>query len=125
MIVDPISVIIGALTAGALAGAQDVASSSIKDSYDRLKSLVRNRFGGRAAAEVALDEHEQDPESWEPALRSELLRAGLDADHQVVEHARALLGMISPNSSVGGDTFNVDNRGSRGQQFGRGNTQYN
>lgn len=122
---DPVSVIVGALAAGALAGAQDAASSSIRDSYEHLKSLLRNRFGGRVAAETALDEHEQDPASWEPALRSELLRAGIDTDHQVVEHAQALLGMISPESSAGGDTFNVDNRGSRGQQFGRGNTQYN
>lgn len=122
---DPISIIVGALAAGALAGAQDVASSSIKDSYERLKSLLRDRFGGRVAAETALDEHGQDPESWEPALRSELLKAGVDADHQVVEHAQALLNMVGTKGSAGGDTFNVDNRGSRGQQFGRGNTQYN
>jgi len=94
--VDPISIIVGALAAGALAGAQDVASSSIKDSYERLKSLLRDRFGGRVAAETALDEHGQDPESWEPALRSELLKAGVDADHQVVEHAQALLNWSAP-----------------------------
>jgi len=123
--VDPISVVMEALTAGALSGARDVASRSVKDSYDRLKSLLRTRFGGRVAAETALDEHEQDPKSWGSALRSELLRSGVDRDQRVVEQAQALLYIIGPGSSGSGDTFNVDNRGSKGQQFGRGNTQYN
>ena len=122
---DPVSIVVGALTAGALGGAQEVASSSIKDSYERLKSLLRNRLSGRSSAETALTEHEHDPQAWEPALHRELSRADVVADPEIIEQAEALLRVTNAGGSVTGDVYNVDARGSSRQQFGRGNAQYN
>lgn len=122
---DPISVIVGALAAGALAGTQDAASSSIKDAYAKLKALIQEKVRGRQAAVTALAEHEREPQAWGPALKLELARAGIDADPAVVARARALLAAAQSSRSSGGDVWNVDARGSSQTQFGSGNVQYN
>lgn len=113
--------IVGALAAGALAGAQDTASSSIKDAYAALKALLRDRLKGRQAAETALEQHEKKPDAWEPALKAELAEAGLDKDPAVLARAKAVLA-AAPSAS-GGDSYTVRVR-ARNVQVGPGNTQY-
>jgi hypothetical protein len=43
---DPISLIIAALGAGALAGAKDTAGTAVKDAYQGLKTLIKKKFEG-------------------------------------------------------------------------------
>jgi hypothetical protein len=43
---DPITLIVTALVAGAALGVQDTASEMVKDAYASLKALVRRRLGG-------------------------------------------------------------------------------
>jgi len=61
---DPITLIVTALAAGATLGISDMASSAIKDAYAGLKALVRKRLGGRPEADLVLAKHEQAPEAW-------------------------------------------------------------
>ena len=56
---DPISLIIAALAAGAIAGVKDTAGQAVKDAYAGLKALVHRRFAGNRDAEAALDQSEQ------------------------------------------------------------------
>ncbi|MBO0849309.1 MAG: hypothetical protein J2P20_07600 [Pseudonocardia sp.] len=42
---DSVSLIVDALAAGAVAGAQGTATQAVKDAYGGLKSLVTRRFG--------------------------------------------------------------------------------
>ena len=48
---DPITLIVTALAAGAALGAQDTVSAMVKDAYAGLKVLVRKRLGGGPGAE--------------------------------------------------------------------------
>ena len=99
---DPITLIVTALAAGAALGITDTASSAIKDAYAALKTLVRKRLGGRPDAELVLAKHEQAPQTWRAPLMAELDEAG----------ARA-------------GKYAVDARGAQGVQIGDRNTQHN
>ena len=44
---DPVTLILTALAAGAALGVKDTASAAVKDAYEGLKALVKKRFAGR------------------------------------------------------------------------------
>ena len=54
---DPVSLIVAALAAGASAALKDTATEAIKDAYNGLKSLLKRKLGNEPAAQVAIDEH--------------------------------------------------------------------
>lgn len=88
---DPITLIVTALAAGAALGVQDTASAMVKDAYASLKALARKRLGGDPGAELVLSRHEQGPEIWQAPLMAELARAGADGDGDLIAAAKALL----------------------------------
>jgi hypothetical protein len=121
---DPITLIVTALAAGAALGITDTASTAVKDAYADLKALVRKRLGGRQDAELVLAKHEQAPETWREPLMAELAEAGADRDRDLTAAARALLDLAG---EAGGQTgkYTVDARGVSGMQIGDYNTQSN
>ena len=62
---DPITLIVTALAAGAAVGITDTASSAIEDAYAGLKALVSKRLGRRPDAELVLARHAEAPKTWE------------------------------------------------------------
>jgi len=95
---DPVTLILAALAAGAASGAKDTAADAVRDAYGALKRLVRRRLEGDTAHEVALDKHEQDPEVWKEPLKKALIDSGADRDDEIIEGARTLLEQIPPDS---------------------------
>lgn len=91
---DPVTLIVTALTAGAAAGSQSFVTDAIKDAYAGLKALIKRKFAGKASAEVALAEHETDPETWQAPLKKVLIQEHLDQDTQILQAAQALLDQI-------------------------------
>lgn len=88
---DPISLIIAALVAGAAAGAKDTASSAVKDAYEGLKGLIRRRFGGDQAAEAELRKAEETPVGDHSALSARLEAAGAADDAELLRAAQEVL----------------------------------
>jgi hypothetical protein len=121
---DPVSLIVTALTAGAVAGAQGAATDAVKDLYSGLKALVRKRFTGRAAGEVALEQHEAKPEQWEKALEAELVEVAAGSDAELVRTAQQLMELVDRSGSQAGK-YLVDVRGAQGVQVGDRNQQTN
>ena len=74
---DPVTLIVTALAAGAVLGLKDVTSAAVKDAYAGLKALVKKRFAGRPKGELVLAEHETAPQTWDEPLAAELAAAGL------------------------------------------------
>jgi hypothetical protein len=121
---EPVELIVAALAAGAAGGAENVASSAVKDAYQELKRLVAARFAGRKTAKAALANHETDPEAGRAPLERALTDRGAAADAEVIDAARRLLAMLSGSSSAGGKyTVTVEN--SQGTYVGDFGSQVN
>lgn len=121
---DPVSLIVAALAAGAGAGAQNTAAEAVKDTYAGLKALVRQRLSRRASGEIALTQHEAKPEQWGPALEAELVEVRADEDAATVDAAQRLMALLDPAGAQTGK-YLVDARGAQGVQFGDHNHQTN
>jgi hypothetical protein len=52
---EPISLIIAALGAGAIAAAKDTASTAVKDAYQGLKTLIKKKFESEPKAQMVLE----------------------------------------------------------------------
>lgn len=120
--VDPVTLIVAALVAGAASGAGEVATSAIKDAYAGFKNLIKKKFGGNSAGEVVLEKHEKSPEAWEPALREEITAAGLDKDEEVLAAAKALVkdaeaaGIVTKfHNQIAGDVGIIGDHGTIGR----------
>ena len=120
---DPITLIVTALAAGAALGVTDTASATVKDAYAGLKALVKRRLGGGPDAELVLAKHEQAPETWQAPLMAELAEAGADGDRDLIAAAQALLDLVGEAGGAG--KYTVDVRGAQGVQIGDHNRQDN
>lgn len=121
---DPVSLIVAALAAGAVAGAQNTATEAVKDAYAGLKALVASRLRGQAAGAMALDRHAARPEQWGGALEAELVEVGAGEDPAVVAAAQRLMEVVDPAGAQSGK-YLVDLRGAQGVQVRDRNTQTN
>ncbi len=118
---DPVTLIVTALAAGAVLGLKDAASAAVKDAYAGLKALVRKRFAGRPKGELVLAEHEAAPQTWEGPLAAELAAAGADRDGELVAAAQALMRLVDEEGFEAGKytvKYQVDARGSQGVVVG-------
>jgi hypothetical protein len=121
---DPITLIVTALAAGAALGLKDTASAAVKDAYNGLKALVKKRFAGRPDAELVLTKYEKAPETWQAPLTAELDQAGADRDADLVAAAQALMSLVDEAGTRAGK-YTVDVRGAQGVQVGDRNYQRN
>jgi hypothetical protein len=121
---DPITLIVTALAAGAALGIKDSASSAVADAYAGLKSLVQKRLASRPDAVLVLARHEEAPETWQRPLIAELDSAGVAGDPDLVAAAQALMRLLDDSGTRTGK-YTVDVRGAQGVQIGDHGTQHN
>ena len=121
---DPVAVIVTALTAGAASALQDGASAAVKDRYAQLKSLVKKRFAGRPKGELVLAEYEAAPQTWGAPLAAELSAAGAEGDVNLLAAAQALMSLIDEAGTRSGK-YLVTVHDSQGLQVGDHNSQTN
>jgi hypothetical protein len=119
---DPVSLVVAALTLGAMDGVKDTASTAIKDAYAALKAKVQGRLAGRPAAEVVLAGYEADPKTWKAPLTSELAAVGTDPD--LVSTAEAVL-QLADEAGWQAGKYKVEISASQGVQVGDNNLQHN
>lgn len=101
---EPISLIIGALAAGSAAAAKDVGKAAVKDGYEGLKKLIKNRFTEKKSqkGEMILAEHEKDPQTWEGPLKKELKETMIDQDQPILDAAGKLMAQLHPEQTAMG-----------------------
>jgi microcompartment protein CcmL/EutN len=121
---DPITLIVTALAAGAASALQDGASAAVKDAYARLKALVSKRFADRPKGELVLAEHETAPQTWQAPLAAELSAVGAEGDADLAAAAQALMSLEDEAGARSGK-YVVAVRDSQGVQIGDHNTQTN
>jgi hypothetical protein len=121
---DPVSLVMTALTSGAAQGLAESASDAVKSACSRLKQLVSAKFSGTRSAEVALAEHAADPETWQTPLAKALTTSGAIDDEAVIKAAQQLMALLDPAGTEAGK-YQIDLRGAQGVQVGDSNQQYN
>ena len=99
---DPITLILTALAAGAAAGAQNTVSEAIKGAYRGLKTLVQRKFAGKPDAELVLAKYEEKPEVWEEPLKDALIEAATDQDEEIIKAAQKLMVLVNPQQAATG-----------------------
>jgi hypothetical protein len=122
---DPVTLIVTALAAGAASALQDGASAAVKDAYAQVKALVTRRFAGRPKGELVLAEHEAAPQTWQAPLAAELSAAGADGDADLVAAAQILMSLIDDEAGSRSGKYAVSVRDSQGVQVGDHATQTN
>jgi hypothetical protein len=114
---DPGTMVVAALAAGAGAGVKDTATQAVKDAYAGLKAMLAERFRGNQSAELVLQQHEDSPQTWEAPLTGYVREVGVD--EQMLVLARQLLQGGRPP----GATYSVDADTIHGVQQGDHNIQ--
>jgi hypothetical protein len=125
---EPISLILAALVAGATTGTLDSLKDDAKDRagalYAKLRGLAGKRVAGREDGERALERYPDAPKKWESVLADELTEAGAANDTELLATARELMQLIDQAGAKSGK-YNVTITGGQGVQVGEGNTQSN
>ena len=99
---DPISLIMAALTTGAVAGVRDTAGAAIKDAYEGLKALIRRRLGANREATTELDLSERQPAAATGELARHLRAIAAETDEELIAAAQAVLRLVDPAGSRAG-----------------------
>ena len=122
---DPVSLILEALAAGAVAAVKETAGNAIKDGYAALKAAIKNAWtGSDDSAEVLLNEYENDPEIYQTPIETKLRQQGLDKNDEIIAKADALMKQVDPEGHAAGKyVLTIANSGNL--QVGDGNTQIN
>jgi hypothetical protein len=119
---DPVTLIVTALAAGAASALQDDAKAAVKAALARLRELARKRFKDPANGEYLLVKHAAAPEAWQAPLEAELVEAGAASDPDLIAAAQDLMRLLDAKGSKDGK-YTVSAADSRGTQIGDHNTQ--
>jgi hypothetical protein len=111
---DPVTMIVTALAAGAAASAQEVAAQAVKDSYAALKARILRKFGqkGDVGGAVEVVEGKPSSEPRKAVLREELEAAGAADDSETVQQAQALLDLLKEHGWISAPSYHAELRGS-------------
>jgi hypothetical protein len=125
---DPVTLIVVALVAGATTGALDAvkdgAKAGVTAAYAKLRSLAKKRVAGNQGAEAALAEIEADPETWKGPLAVKLTQLDAASDADLVAAAQEFMDLIDEAGAKAGK-YNVTIANSQGVQVGDHGFQIN
>ena len=121
---DPVTLIVTALAAGAASALQDDAKGAVKTAFERLRHLVRKRFKDPANGEYLMEKHAAAPELWQEPLKAELVEARAADDLVIIAAAQELMRILDSRGTAAGK-YNVNAPDSEGFQVGHHNTQVN
>lgn len=99
---DPISVVIGALVAGAGTAVKDTAASAVKDLYQGLKTLIIHKWQEKDDASSLLEDFEKTPNQVSSYLALKIENQSLDKDPEILGAAQQVLEASDPEGSKAG-----------------------
>ena len=96
---DPVSLIISALTAGAVAGLQETAGTAIKDAYQSLVFLLQEKNRKDPKAKAVLEGHAEDPNTWQKPLEKSIQESGAAEDKEILLAAQKIIELMQSQKS--------------------------
>lgn len=119
---DPVTLIVTALAAGAASALQDDGKNVVAAALRRLRALAKAKLSGRHGAEYVLVQHEQAPDVYGKPLEHELAASGAASDAELVGAAQELMKLLDARGTAAG-RYAVSVQNSAGVQVGDHNTQ--
>ena len=99
---DPVTLIVAALAAGAAARTGETASQLVKDTYAGLKARVTRKVADQPAGTVAVQQYENDPDTWHAPLVKAVTDSGAAQDEAIIAAAQQLMGLLDPPGTTAG-----------------------
>ena len=101
---DAATVIVSAISAGAVAGMKDTATTAVKDAYAALRRLLTDRY----QVDVSAVENKPESRAKRDSLAEDLSETGADGDVEVLEAAQEIIASIAEHSPDIGPAVGVD-----------------
>jgi len=101
---DPVSIIVAALAAGAEAALKSTAAQAIKDAYTGLKALIQRKYGH---ASVDALERKPNSDTKQLSVQEDLTNAGANDDMELLDHAKVLLDVIKIHDQAVAASINI------------------
>jgi len=111
---DPITLIVTALSAGSRATRRDGAPAALPEAHAELVTLARQRLQGRPNGSMVLKQHAEDPARWTRPLATALGAEGAAGDAGLIAAAQAVLRLTDAAGSSRGK-YALDGTGRPGQ----------
>jgi hypothetical protein len=88
---EPVTIIVTALSLGAATGIKTLAEQTVKDSYQGLKNLIKTKY-----PDLGIERLEKKPESktQQAAVEEEMTDLGADKDTEILQKAEVLLDTV-------------------------------
>jgi hypothetical protein len=102
---DPISIIVTALVAGAAAAVKPMAEQAIKDAYAGMKALIQRKYGH---VDVAVLETDPASKARQAVVKEDLEKTDAGQDEELLTGAKALLDAIQARASDVPETVGLD-----------------
>jgi ABC-type oligopeptide transport system ATPase subunit len=99
---DPVTLIVAAVVAGAASGLGETATDAVKDAYSALKRLLQRAFGDDADAAQALEKLDNNRTEYKEVLAAQVRATGADKDKEVLLAAEELLKRVDPSGANAG-----------------------
>ncbi|MEU8382024.1 hypothetical protein [Streptosporangium sp. NPDC048865] len=105
---EPVTLIVSAIALGATAGLQESAATAVKEAYEALKRLIRDRYQD---VDVAPVERRPESEAKRGSLEEDLDAAGAGADDELLAAARRLVQEVRNHEPAAGAAVGIDLEG--------------
>jgi hypothetical protein len=103
---DPISLILAALTAGALFVGEKMAGEAVKDAYTALKSLLISRVKAPEERTALIPTESIPPDVWQAKATAILERINAKNDQDLIAAAKTVLTQVNQSQASSGK-FNL------------------
>jgi hypothetical protein len=106
---DPITLIVTALTAGAAAALKPTAEKAVKDAYEGLRTIILDRYR-RSADRLKTIEADPSAADERERLREELASMKVAEDYEAMVQAQKVLEAVQPHAEAVASEAHIDLR---------------
>ena len=72
-------------------GASKAATKAVPDLYNGFKALIKRKLPNQPTTTKLLEQHKQEPKTYEAPLKEKLIEAAVDKDEEIINLAKKLL----------------------------------
>ena len=109
---EPVTLIMTAIVAGASAALKETAGAAVRDAYAGLKALLHRKLGEDPDATTILDGIERNPDRWSGAVEDLVTKGNVAEDAELITAAERVLELTDPVGTAAG-TYNVNISGGK------------